>query len=244
MNKRTERRYVAHEFAERAGVTVRTLHHYDRIGLLRPERRTESGYRLYGDAELTRLQQIATLKFVGFSLSEIRALLAQSPLEISAAFRLQHQILAEQRERLTRAEEAIAHAESVLATTGALDWDAIRNIIEVMQMQENWDWVKSYYTPEQREELAQRGTPEVLAKGQRDWAELIRDVAAAVEAGTTPKSAEGQALATRWSALIAAFTGGNPGIAANLKRLYADWPASTPKPYSDDVERFIKEANA
>ncbi len=61
------------EFAQRTGVTVRTLHHYDRLGLLRPGARTESGYRLYGERELIRLQQIATLKFIGCSLNEIKA---------------------------------------------------------------------------------------------------------------------------------------------------------------------------
>ena len=66
------RLYKAQEFAERAGVTVRTLHHYDRLGLLAPSGRTEAGYRLYGDRDLLRLEQILALKFIGFPLPEIR----------------------------------------------------------------------------------------------------------------------------------------------------------------------------
>lgn len=244
MEVSSEELFVAHEFAARAGVTVRALHHYDRIGLLKPCRRTESGYRLYGQAELARLQQIAALKFVGFSLTEIRDLIERKPLELPAALRLQRQILAERQRQLRRAEEAISRAENLLAETGSVNWDAIRDVIQVMEMQDNWDWVKTYYTPEQLEELAQRGTPEVVEKGQRDWAELIRDVETAVQNGVSPKSAEGQALAARWQALIDAFTGGNPGIAENLQRVHANWPKNGPRLYSDEVGEFIREARA
>jgi hypothetical protein len=66
--KSNEVSYQAQQFATRAGVTVRTLHHYDRLGLLKPSAYTGSGYRLYRESDLARLQQIVTLKFIGFSL--------------------------------------------------------------------------------------------------------------------------------------------------------------------------------
>ena len=56
--------YQAHEFAGLAGVTIRTLHHYDRLGLLKPSRRTDAGYRLYNENDLVRLEQIIVLKFL------------------------------------------------------------------------------------------------------------------------------------------------------------------------------------
>ena len=62
--------YQIQEFAQLAGVTVRALHHYDPLGLLRP-RRTPSRYRLYSDSDLERLEQIAALKFLGVSLKQI-----------------------------------------------------------------------------------------------------------------------------------------------------------------------------
>ncbi len=58
--------YRARQFANLAGVTVRTLHHYDRFGLLKPRRRTDAGYRLYEDRDLERLEQVVALKFLGF----------------------------------------------------------------------------------------------------------------------------------------------------------------------------------
>lgn len=56
---------------------MRTLHHYDRLGLLRPSGRTPAGYRLYQESDLARLEQIVALKFIGFSLKDIRKLLRQ-----------------------------------------------------------------------------------------------------------------------------------------------------------------------
>lgn len=65
------RRYQVHEFADLAGVTVRALHHYDRLGLLRA-RRTDAGYRLYTARDLERLEQIVALKFFGLPLKQIK----------------------------------------------------------------------------------------------------------------------------------------------------------------------------
>ncbi|HYO90677.1 MAG TPA: MerR family transcriptional regulator, partial [Pyrinomonadaceae bacterium] len=89
MDNRESPLYLAQEFAERAGVTVRTLHHYDRTGLLKPSGYTAAGYRLYGEKDLARLQQIVTLKFIGFSLRQIKELLEQREFDLTATLRLQ-----------------------------------------------------------------------------------------------------------------------------------------------------------
>jgi DNA-binding transcriptional MerR regulator len=80
------RLFHAHEFAELAGVTVKALHHYDRLGLLKPTR-TDAGYRMYADADLQRLEQILALKFLGFSLKQVRAILERTSLEWAEALR-------------------------------------------------------------------------------------------------------------------------------------------------------------
>jgi DNA-binding transcriptional MerR regulator len=239
--------YQAQEFAERSGVTVRTLHHYDRLGLLKPSRYTEAGYRLYGERDFARLQQIVMLKFIGLSLKEIKEMLEGSELDLAATLRLQRRIIEERRRHLDSVIEAIERAEREMTKGERLDWETFKQIIEVINMQNNMEWMKKYYTEEQLAELAQRGTPEVLERGQRDWATLIKDVEQAVREGVDPQSERAQELAARWSALIEAFTGGNPGILENLKKLYADqanWPDTFRKPYSDEVGDFIARAAA
>ena len=78
------RTYLAHEFARRAGVTVRALHHYDRLGLLNPSGRTRAGYRVYSDRDFARLEQIVALKFIGFPLFQIRELLRRKDTDLLA----------------------------------------------------------------------------------------------------------------------------------------------------------------
>lgn len=70
-NKGFVERYSIKKVSELSGVSVRTLHYYDQIGLLKPKQRTEAGYRLYGENELLRLQQILFYRELGFSLKKI-----------------------------------------------------------------------------------------------------------------------------------------------------------------------------
>jgi DNA-binding transcriptional MerR regulator len=237
--------YQPHEFAKRAGVTIRALHHYDRLGLLKPSGRTAAGYRLYTDRDLVRLEQIVALKFIGFSLSQIRELLSRRDLDVAAALRHQRQIIAEKRAHLDRAIRAIERAEQFVSSGEQNDWEPFRKIIEVIQMQTKKDWMKKYYTEEQLSDLKKRWTPEVQAESERGWAELVRDVKAAIAQGESPDSEAGLRLAQRKQKLIELFTGGDPGIAANLQKLSEDkanWPQTFKRPLSDDVDQFLCEA--
>src|SRR5262245_37509935 len=76
----TSHGYRVRQFAELAGVTVRTLHHYDRVGLLKPAR-SRSGYRVYADRDLERLEQIVALRFIGIPLDRMKSLLERNPRE-------------------------------------------------------------------------------------------------------------------------------------------------------------------
>lgn len=240
-----DRTYQAHEFAKRAGVTIRALHHYDRLGLLKPSGRTAAGYRLYTDRDLVRLEQIVALKFIGFPLSQIRELLSRKDFDVVATLRQQREIIAEKRHHLDRAIRAIERAEELVASGETHDWEPFRKIIEVIQMQTKKDWMKKYYTEEQLNDLRKRFTPEVQAESQRIWAELVRDVEAAIAAGEIPSSETGRRLAKRKQEVIELFTGGDPGIAANLRKLEEDkanWPVTFKKPCSDEVDNFLCEA--
>src|SRR6478735_1074020 len=111
------------ELARRTGLTVRTLHHYDAIGLLRPSLHTEAGYRLYTADDVARLQQVLSLRQLGFSLDEVRDCLDRpgfSPLEVIGLHvaRLREQI--ELQQKLCTRLEAVA---DVLRTAGKVSAD-------------------------------------------------------------------------------------------------------------------------
>jgi len=102
--------YTVGRVAEVAGVTVRTLHHYDEIGLLVPGDRTAAGYRRYTDADLERLQQIRYYRELGFALDEIAAILDDPDTDARAHFRRQHRMLLGRIKKLQEMVTAIEFA--------------------------------------------------------------------------------------------------------------------------------------
>jgi len=237
--------YPPHQFARRAGVTIRALHYYDRLGLLKPSGRTRAGYRLYSDRDLIRLEQIVALKFIGFPLNQIRDLLNRKDSDLAAVLRQQRRVMAAKRDHLDRAMGAIERAEQIVASGQTHDWEAFRKIIEVIQMQNRKDWMRKYYSQEQLANLKQRWSPELQAQADKDWKELIGDVEAAIARHEDPAGETGRKLAERRRNLLLQFTGGDAGIAQDLKNLLADqknWPQDFKKPYGEEVENFLNQA--
>src|SRR5579863_2937352 len=134
--------YRISEFAKLAGVTVRALHHYDRIGLLKPQR-GNSGFRLY---RLERLEQIAALKFLGIPLREIKLLLKHGPLTLADSLHMQREALAEKRRLIDRAVVAIEAAEKGIRSGQITDASILRKIIEVIDMQPQENSMRKYYS--------------------------------------------------------------------------------------------------
>lgn len=215
----TEETLQIGELARQTGLTIRTLHHYDAIGLLRPSQHTEAGYRLYTAADVARLQQVLSLRQLGFSLDEIHKCLHSRrylPLDVIQLHltRLREQIEI-QRGLCERLEALAAHfsAEERVPTE-----DLLRTI-------KGMTMVESYYTPEQLEYLARRREAvgeERMRQAPQDWADLTAQVKAEMEKGTDPTAPEVLALARRWNALIEEFTGGDTGIRESLNRLWAE----------------------
>ena len=235
------------EFAELTGVTVRALHHYDRLGLLKPGRYSRAGYRLYRITDVARLEQIVALKFIGFSLKEIKNILSHGSTDLATALRRQREAMTEKRERLDLAIQAIQRAEYV-AKADQSDAELLVKIIEVIKMQADMNWTKKYYSDEAQKEIQKRAATipkEVIEQAQRDWSILIREVEAAAASRMDPAGDEAQALARRWSELLRGFTGGNPEIQKGLNKVYADranWPATMPKPFSEEAQAFMMKA--
>ena len=236
-------RYQAHEFARLAGVSVRTLHHYDRVGLLKPAARTGANHRVYDESHFARLQQIVTLKFIGFTLREIKRLIAGG--DLPTALRLQRASLEEKRRQLDGAIEAIATAERLPRSRRGPDWQAFATIIQRIQMQTNNEWAKKYYSDEAQKVLEERGklwSPELQEKVSKDWSQLFDDIKAALAAGVAPESKEGRALAARWDKLVEGFTGGNPGVLAGVKKVWGDFE-NLPAEKKEQMQSFKNAMN-
>jgi DNA-binding transcriptional MerR regulator len=204
------------ELARSTGLTVRTLHHYDRVGLLSPSRRTASGHRLYAAADVARLQQIRSLRELGFSLDEVREFLERPDASPRRVLRMHVERLREQialQSRLCERLEAVAATLDRAEEVSALD---LITTIEMMTMYER------YYTPEQLDELKRRRETVGEARireVEAEWPRLIAEVRAEMQAGTDPADARVRELARRWMGLVREFTGGDPEIARAARRL-------------------------
>ena len=204
------------ELAKRTGVSVRTLHYYDEIGLLTPSHHSEAGYRLY-DGERRRAaaadQVVANL---GWSLDEIRECL-KPQLRPQRVVELHLALVREQIELQERLRDRLEGIAKSLRSAETVSVEDFLQTIEVITM------LDKYYTPEQRKELEERGETvgdERIRQVEGEWKELMEQVKAEMEKGTDPASETVQALARRWMGLVREFTGGNPGIEKSLGTMY------------------------
>ena len=241
--------YKVQEFAKLAGVTVRTLHHYDRLGLLKPSGRSDAGYRLYRDSDAGRLEQIVVLRFLGLPLTEIARLIRRER-PLADVLRRQQIVLAEKRQQLDAAIRAIGRAEQSLGSRRDPDWALFVQIVKEIEMQNRTEWSKKYYSPAAQQKVEARQTqwtPELQERVTREWNALLADVGAAVEAREPATSARAKALAARWRALLQDFTGGDAEVQQGLNKMWADkenWPADLRGRFHIDpkIQDFIMEA--
>jgi DNA-binding transcriptional MerR regulator len=243
----TTKLYQAREFAELAGVTVRALHHYDRLGLLKPSYRSEAGYRLYSERDLMRLEQIVVLKFLGLPLKSIGTLLKRDQDTLPDTLRRQQVVLVDKRNQLDKTIDAIATARQALGASTDPDWTLITQVIRRIAMQNDADWASKYYSEEGKAKVEERKalwSPELQARVTQDWNDLFRDVEAAL--GEDSASPKAQALAERWRRLVSEFTGGDPEIQNGLNKMYADqnnWPEPQRRhQIKPEIQEFITRA--
>jgi DNA-binding transcriptional MerR regulator len=198
------RYYRVGEVATLTRVSIRTLHHYDRIGLLRPATHSTGGYRLYGEADLLRLQQILTLRFLGFPLKRIGDLLDRPDFDLLASLRVQQRVLHERIEELERISAAVGDLVERRLETGEWSWDLVIEASEAVGagLTQREETMEAHYTPEQLRQFAEVGKEageEEIAAIQEGWAALLPEIRANYD--LDPASAEAQALGARADAL-------------------------------------------
>ena len=211
------------DLARAAGTTVRTLHHYEEVGLLEPTRDPASGHRLYSKRDIQRLQKVQLLRGLGLSLTDIAAMLDGSGIPFGRIIRLHRARLEDRKAEIGSLLLRLDAVEARLGKGGRVATDELFSLMEAITMFEK------HYTPEQLDELRKRREAlgdDRIRQGQQDWTDLIAQVRSAVEEGTPPDSDQGRELAARWQSLIEQFTGGNSGIRDSLQKAYAAEPGS------------------
>jgi DNA-binding transcriptional MerR regulator len=220
------------EFAKRGGVTIRALRHYDSLGLLKPPARSRSGYRLYHESDLKRLEQIIALRAFGLSLADIgHALKHKSALR--DALRRQQGALLEQRRVVTDAIDGLVYAERALSREQEPDWKDLTMLVKRGGHASRLEQARRQVTERRRNWMPQA----------EDFA-LMRDIRAAIERQEPPSSPSARVLVDRLKDAIDRFTGGDPDLRRAVEIVMADqvnWPGP---PIGAKFREFFNEAIA
>jgi len=203
------------ELANQTGLTVRTLHHYDDIGLLKPSKRSEAGYRLYRRQDIARLYHIQALRTLGMSLTEIGTLLDQPSPPLTTVIEEQIHLLDRQIAQKTHLRDRLMNLHHQF-TSGtepeAGDW---LKTLELMTMYDR------YFTPEELDRLPLfQATP----AHQTEWQALVQEAEALLRHNAPPSSVFAQDLAIRWMAKLERDTAGDPTLLDKLNTMHSSEP--------------------
>jgi DNA-binding transcriptional MerR regulator len=221
----TETGMTVGEVARLAGLTVRTLHHYDEIGLLVPAQRTNAGYRLYRRTEVERLQEVLFFRELGFGLEAIKEIVARPGYDRTSALLKQRELLEAKAERLLEMVDAVdvvveserqgmaMNNEEMLEVFGGFDPTE-----HEAEARERWGETTAY----------QESARLTASYTRQDWEQIAREAdeindafLALMEAGVPADSAEATALAERHRSHISKwFYECPPEIHAGLGAMY------------------------
>lgn len=204
------------ELAKRSGLTVRALHHYDAIGLLKPSARADNGYRLYDRNDIARLHQIQALRRFGLTLADVGAYLAQPGTPLTSIVARQIAMLDRQIEQAARLRERLAqlHRELVDGAQPELaDW---LKTLELMTMYDK------YFSEEELARLPMYRNSQVPAP---EWAALVDEARALMDVGVAPEDERARALSVRWMTMLVRDTNGDPRFLAKLNLMHDREPS-------------------
>lgn len=216
-------RWKVGELADATGLTVRTLHHWDDLGLVVPCARTASGHRLYGPADVQRVYQVVALRELGLPLDAVSGVLDEGGPNLGEVLEAHVTQVRAQLDALRSLESRLSVLVTRVRRGGPPAPSELLSLIdEVSTMDEK---VKEYFTDEQLATLYQRREQlgeEHIAAVEGEWPSLIAKVQAEKDAGTDPGEPRVQALAARWMELLAEFDGGDPAIREASGRMLTD----------------------
>ena len=211
------------KLARRTGLTVRTLHHYDAVGLLVPSMRSGAGYRLYGEADIERLHRILALRQMGLSLTDIGTALIERQIER----------LDQEQARAARLRTRLVSLRGQLAAGQPPDLAEWLGTLELMTMYEK------YFSPEELKELPILTDPDIQAQ----WSALIASIQAVMDRGMPPDAPEAGILALRWMEMLGRDTGYNPEFLMRLNAVNDKEPeARRHSGITEALQAFVEQA--
>lgn len=205
------------QLARQTGLTVRTLHHYDAIGLLRPSGRADNGYRMYNRADVARLHQIQALRRLGLSLEEAGTLLAGEHTDIGAIVAQQVAQLNRQIEQATLLRDRLLRLQEGFDTATGPDLQEWLTTLELMAI------FDKHLTPEETARWRTHAQSSRAEEG-RIWKALAEHIHGLIRAGVPPEAPQAQDGARRWMELVDPHLKRSTQLMLKMDALYRDEP--------------------
>jgi DNA-binding transcriptional MerR regulator len=239
--------YTVKQVAELAGVSVRTLHYYDEIGLLAPSAVRENGYRLYGEEALLRLQQILFFRELDFSLNEIRDMLDRPGFDMEAALALQREALANRVRRLTGLIETIDNTMRHLKGETTMSAENLFAGFDEAKQAEYEEEIRTQYGDTLLNESRRNWARYTAADKERikqEGSAIYLDLVALID--RDPAAPEVQAVMRRWHQHLRHFYEPPRAVLQGLGQMYAEHPefVATFQRMHPDLPEFLRRAVA
>jgi DNA-binding transcriptional MerR regulator len=224
------------QLAKRAGITVRTLHHYEQTGLLLPSARSAAGYRLYTLADVQRLHRIQVLAKAGLELAGIKEVLDRDTHSMAELLNVQIAQLDKQLRAVHTLREQLVGLRSELAAGGEPDLESWLQTLELMNMYDRW------FSKEELQQLPFAVQGDELAE---IWAGLVAEARVLLAANVGVADARAIDLATRWMTQLEQDTAGKPEFLTRLNEMHSVEPQMREQTgINADILDFITRAFA
>ncbi|MCG7345845.1 MerR family transcriptional regulator [Sporosarcina sp. ACRSL] len=189
--------YTIGKLSKNTGVTVRTLDYYDEIGLIKPSAKTTGGHRLYNEDDVMRLERVLALKYMGFSLEQIKDILKNSTTTWQQSIEQQLEMVRREQERLKMLEKALLSVSYSIEIEGTVNWSIIFSTIQLFQQdpEEIFQQYRDHLTKEEMEKIMHMND-QMTEEDTKEWIQIIHDIKSNLEADPTSEIA--QSLVERW----------------------------------------------
>lgn len=198
--------YTIGQLSKKTGVTIRTLDYYDQIGLIVPHSKTAGGHRLYSDENVMRLEQVLALKYMNFSLEQIKDVLDSSIRTYKETIEEQLCMVRQEQIRLEALEQALYAVLCSIEFEGETNWHIIFDIIRLFQQDPEaaTHLLEDYLTKEEIEKIMSRN--QQMTKEQvLEWNNTLHEIRSVI--GQDPASKEPQRLVKKWLAGLSKLPG-------------------------------------
>ena len=212
---------TAGAFAKKMGVTVRTLQHYDKEGLLSPSAMSDGGRRLYTDKDIIKLHQILSLKHLGFSLDDIRDRLIplDAPADVAQILSEQAAVIREKIAVLSESLSAIEALKTEVLEMQSVDFKKYADIIVNLEMKNDFYWLIKHFDSETLDHIRSQFDKESGIAFLQKFLHLQDEAIRLQDAGVPAESPEGLQFAKAYWDMILEFTNGDASMLPKLMQI-------------------------